>query len=67
MSHGAERIPFRKPSLDPATLLLYLGHCIQRAVGHGGVGGGGILEGDRGSARLTNKYAKLLSFFSAFF
>lgn len=25
-------------------------------------GGGGILEGGRGSARLTNKYAKLLSF-----
>ncbi len=33
------------------------------AVGDGGGAGGGIWEGGRGSARLTNKYAKLLSFF----
>lgn len=66
LSHRAERIPFRKPWQDPPSLLLYLGHCIcvrdSGAIGDGG-GGCSIWEGGRGSVRLTNKYAKLLSFF----
>lgn len=65
MSHGAGKVPFRKPRRDPPSLLLYLGHCIcVRDSGAVGDDGGGYLGGGgRGSARLTNKYAKLLSFF----
>lgn len=56
--------------------LLDLGHCIRDAgetgrgeTGRGGRGGGYLGGGEvyRGSARLTNKYAKLLSFSFFFF